>query len=188
MKSLAALLTFAILMVPFLANAQGKKVKVKVEIEVDIEDVTALSEVPNSLDEARESGSTETEIHTGYGAMKTVYIKGKPSLKIADHFKSWAEEGYSDEGLGDLIRDCVDKGYKDEALVKCIVGKTKKKKRVHPKGKAIPKGQPVPPTVATTPVSIKKPPPKKLEKEADHVSKPTGAYKGKKLGGKKIKK
>ena len=185
MKTFAALLLVAGLAIPLTANAQ--KITVKkgdVEVEIDLGDVTALSEVPNTLDEAREAGSTETEIHVGYGAMKTVYIKGKPSLKVAEHFKAQAVNGYSDEGMGDLIKECVDKGYKDEKLVECIVGKTKKKPRPHPKGKAIPKGQEA--------KAIEKPPagspkPKKLTTEADHVGKSTGAMTGKKIGG-KIKK
>ena len=189
MRKIAALLLFAGLTLPLAAFAQDKKetkVKVKVEVEISVEDVTALSEVPNTLDAAREAGSTETEITKGYGAMKTVYIKGTPSLKVAEHFKVQAEKGYSDEGLGDLIKECIDKGFKDEALVKCIVGKTKKTKKVHPVVQAIPKGKPVIATPLVKPAE-KTPPPKKLEKEADHVAEPTGALKGKKIGG-KIKK
>jgi hypothetical protein len=187
MKKIALMLLVAGLVLPLAAGAQEKtKVKVKVEVEVTVDDLTALSEVPNTLDAAREAGSTETEITKGYGAMKTVYIKGTPSLKVAEHFKAQAEQGYSDEGLGDLIKECVDKGLKDEALVKCVIGKTKKNKKPHPVVKAIPKGKPVV-TVPVAKPDIKTPPPKKLDKEAAHVAEPTGAMKGKKLGG-KIKK
>jgi hypothetical protein len=162
MKTLAACLLVAGLAIPLTANAQ--KITVKkgdVEVEIDLGDVTALSE-----------------------AMKTVYIKGKPSLKVAEHFKKWAVNGYSDEGLGEVIKECVDKGYKDEKLVECIVGKTKKKPRPHPAGKAIPKGQTAK-AVEKPPAGT--PPPKKLTTEADHVGKATGAMSGKKIGG-KIKK
>jgi hypothetical protein len=186
MRKIAVLLLVAGIALPLAAHAQEKKVKVKVEVEISLEDITALSEVPNTLDAAREAGSTEAEIHTGYGAMKTVYIKGAPSLKVAEHFKVQAEKGYSDEGLGELIRECIDKGFKDEALVKCVLGKTKKVKRVHPVVQAIPKTKPVVTQPLLKPPE-KTPPPKKLEKEAEHVGEATGALKGKKIGG-KIKK
>lgn len=185
MKKFLALLLFAGLLLPLTVDAQ--KITVKkgdVEVEINLNDMTALSEVPNTIDEAREAGSTEGEIHKGYGSMKTIYIKGKPSLKVAEHYKKLAVEGYSDEGLGNLIKECIGKGYKDDKLVECIVGKTKKKKRPHPVVKAIPKSQPV---KSTSKPPVKTPPPKKLKKEADHVAKPTGAMKGKKMGG-KIKK
>jgi len=180
MRKFLALLLFAGLLLPLTANAQ--KIKVKkgdVEVEIDLGDVQALSEVPNTLEEAREAGSTETEITKGYGAMKTVYIKGTPSLKVAEHFKDIAVKGYSDEGLGEIIQACVDKGYTDQKLVDCIIGKTQKKP--HPAGKAIPK--------VAEPKTLEKPvvKPDKLKTEADHVAKATGAMEGKKVGG-KIKK
>jgi hypothetical protein len=120
--------------------------------------------------------------------MKTIYVKGTPSLKLAEHFKTQAESGYSDEGLGDLIKQCVDMGMKDEALVKCVIGKTKKVKveRKHPVTKAIPLNKPLvtqPITQSLSKPSDKTPPPAKLEKEADHVGEATGALKGKKIGG-----
>jgi len=188
MRKRALLLAVGLCLAPFAANAQSDskgKVKVTVTVEVDLDELTTLSEVPNTLEAARNAGSTETEIHKGYGAMKVIFIKAKPSMQIAEHFKNQAVEGYSDEGLGDLIKECVDKGLKDEALVKCVLGKAQKKKvdKDHPIVKAIPKDmtKPLVPPPALTKPDV--PPPVKLDKPADHETTPTGATKGKKLGG-----
>lgn len=194
MKKIAFILLLVTFVIPQIASAQKKKgkVKVKVEIEIDLDDLKAQSEVPITLDEARQVGATEAEIHKGYAAMKTVYVKGRPSLRIAQHFKKTAEAGYSDEGLGDVIRECIARGMRDEALVRCVLGKTtkKKRKRPHPVVKAIPK-TPVLPPKAMKPAIVTKtktPPPPRLKKEAEHVAGPTGARKGKKLGPKKLRK
>lgn len=190
MKNLLVLTALALFAVPLAAVAQepaatatasgGAKVKVKVEIEVEIDDAIALSNVPNALEEAREAGSTETEIHKGYGAMKTIYVKGKPSMKIAQHFKKQALEGYSDEGLGDVIKECVDKKLKDDALVACVLGKSKKEKKVLLPPKLLPKPALTKPAFSKGLVTP--PPPAKLDKEAETTAAPTGAMKGKKLG------
>lgn len=178
------LLAAALLLAASPAAADKKKVKVTVEIEVEIEETTALTEMPTTVEDAADAGSTETEIKQAYNAMSKVLIKGKAAKEVGEHFKGQAEKGMSDEGLGQIVEDCIDKGLKGKELVSCVRGEWKKKPpkdRPHPVVKAKPIGKPV--TVAP-----KKPaPPKTKETPKKHTAVSTGAHKGKKKGAFKAK-
>jgi hypothetical protein len=166
------------------ASAGKKKVKVKVEIEVEVEEVTAMSEIPTTIEDAADAGSTETEIKQAYNAMKGAEIKGVAAKEVGIHFKAQAEEGLSDEGLGQIVQDCVDKGLKGKDLVECVRGdwkKQPKKNRPHPtvKAKALDKGGPK--------IAPPKPAPPKGGDKKEHKAVTTGAHKGKKKGAFKAK-
>ncbi len=182
------LVVAALLLAASPAAAEKKKVKVKVEVEVEVEveETTALTEIPTTVESAADAGSTETEMKQAYGAMKKVLIKGVAAKAVGEHFKGQAEKGMSDEGLGGIVEDCIEKGLKGQDLVACVKGEWKKKPpkdRPHPVVKAKPIGQPAPVTVAP-----KKPaPPKTTETPKKHTAVSTGAHKGKKKGAFKAK-
>lgn len=132
----------ALLLAAAPAAAQGKKATVKVTIEIEFEDLKAMSELPTTVEEAAEAGSTEAEITKAFDAMKVKKIKGKPAKAIGLHFKNQAQKELSDEGLGDIVQECVDKGLESDDLVACVKGEWKKKppkERPHPVVKAKPK-------------------------------------------------
>jgi hypothetical protein len=167
------------------ASAQKKKVKVKVEIEIEVEELTAMSEVPTTVESAADAGSTETEIKQAYKAMAGAAIEGVAAKDVGVHFQSQAEAGQSDEGLGQVVEDCVKKGLKGVKLVECVRGewKTKPKKdRPHPVVKAKPlDGGP------STKIAPPKPAPPKGTEDKEHKAVTTGADKGKKKGAFKAK-
>jgi hypothetical protein len=157
MTRAGVLMFAALLLAAAPATAQGKK-KVKVTIEIEFEELKALTELPTTVEEAADAGSTEVEIKKAFDAMKVKKIKGKPAKAIGVHFKTQAEKDLSDEGLGDVVRECVDEGHKDEDLVACVTGEWKKKpakKRKHPVVKAKPaKKKPPAALKAKKPVAV----------------------------------
>ncbi len=183
MKRFHMLAVAAIILAASPALAGDKKAKVTVTVEIEIEDLTELTEVPTTVEGAANAGSTETEIQKAYNSMKLALVKGKPAKAIGMHFKTQAEAGKSDEGLGDVVKDCVDKGLKDDALIACVTGeweKKPKKEKAHPVVKAKPLDGPPPVAVKLEPKIAAPVVPagegKKLEATA------TDAGKGKKKG------
>ncbi len=180
----AGMLMFAaVLLAAAPAAAQGKKAKVKVsvEIEIEFEEMQAVSELPTTVDEAADAGSTETEINKAFDALKLNKIKGKPAKAIGIHFKEQASKDLSDEGLGDIVKDCIDKGHKGEDLVNCVTGAVKnqpKDDKEHPVVKAKPMDAATPPVaVKVQPAALT--PPAKADEEHKAVSTGVGATKKK---------
>ena len=186
MTRAGVLIIAALLLAAAPVAAQGKKAKVKVsvEIEIELEELTALSELPTAVEEAADAGSTEGEITKAFDAMKVKKIKGKPAKAIGLHFKNQAEKELSDEGLGDIVKECVDKGLTGDDLVACVTGEWKKKPpkdRPHPVVKAKPKDAGPPAAVKVKPAVA---PAKVIKKEGGdkHKAVSTGVGKTKKKG------
>lgn len=183
MTRISILAVTAILLAASPAFAGDKKAKVTVTVEITIEDLTELTEVPTTVETAANAGSTETEIQKAYGSMKLALVKGKPAKAIGMHFKAQAEAGKSDEGLGDVVKDCVDKGLQDEKLIACVTGewdKKPKKDKAHPIVKAKPLEGKVPVAVTVQPKIAAPVAPSGEGKQ--HEATATDAGKGKKKG------
>lgn len=181
------LIVAALLLAAGPASAGKKKVKVTVEVEVEIEETTALTEIPTTIESAADAGSTETEIKQAYTAMQKALVKGVAANEVGLHFKNQAEKGQSDEGMGEIVEDCLAKGHTGKDLVACVKGEWKKKPakdRPHPVVKAKPLGQPAPPVAVSPP---KPAPPKSTETPKEHKAVDTGVHKGKKKGAFKAK-
>jgi hypothetical protein len=126
MRHAGAFIAAALFCAPAAAEEETT-VSVKVKVTVEIEDLIALSDLPEAADTAVKAGGDEEEIAETYKKLKKDKVKGRAAVAITKHFEKEAKEGKSNKGMSGAVHACMDEGHKGTALVDCFKAEWEKK-------------------------------------------------------------